>query len=308
MALFKKKENTEEVADDLTVDIPAQPRTWEFNTKIELKDVSFGYTADKLVLRDVNLTIDKPGFYCIVGPNGVGKSTIVKCLNKINIPQKGEIFVDGVNIKDLHYKDLAQKIGYVPVFSNDTFAMSVVDTILVGRFNHTKECSREENLKKVYEAMRLLHVEGLAYKKFNEISAGQHQKVAIARGIVQETPVLILDEPTANLDVKYQVYVMEILRAIAEKRNMIVLTISHDLNITAKYAHQVIMLSKPGVIHAVGTPQEVLTKENITHVYGVNCRIIEDDQCVSNPNVDSETKVSVPHIILGEALVIDDDQ
>ncbi len=276
-------------------------------TKIELKDVSFGYSHDKIVLRDVNLLIEEPGLYCIVGPNGVGKSTIVKCLNKINIPQKGKIFVDDVDIHTMHYKELAKKIGYVPVFSQDAFSMSVVDTIMVGRYNHSKDCNKEENLKKVFEAMKLLHVDGLAYKKFNQISAGQHQKVAIARGIVQETPVLILDEPTANLDVKYQVYVMEMLRAIAEKRNMIVLTISHDLNITAKYAHKVIMLAKPGVIHAVGSPQEVLTAENITKVYGVNCRIIEDDSDSPNANI-PDSKIRVPHIILGEALIIDGEE
>ncbi len=277
-------------------------------TSIELKNVSFGYTEDKIVLNDVSLVIDRPGFYCIIGPNGVGKSTIVKCLNKIIEPQKGTILVDGEDIKNLKYKDLAVKIGYVPVFSNDAFSMSVVDTIMVGRFNHTKTCSRSENLRKVYETMRLLHIEGLAYKKFNAISAGQHQKVAIARGLVQETPVLILDEPTANLDVKYQVYVMEMLRAISEKKGMIVLTISHDLNITAKYAHQVIMLAKPGVVHAVGTPEEVLTQENITHVYGVNCRVVEDDQCISNPKIDRSSSMSVPHIILGEALDIDEGE
>ncbi|MBR4504520.1 MAG: ABC transporter ATP-binding protein [Candidatus Methanomethylophilaceae archaeon] len=276
-------------------------------TKIELKDVSFGYSNDKIVLRDVNLLLEEPGLYCIVGPNGVGKSTIVKCLNKINIPQKGKIFVDDVDISTMHFKELAKKIGYVPVFSQDAFSMSVVDTIMVGRYNHNKDCTREENLKKVYEAMKLLHVEGLAYKKFNQISAGQHQKVAIARGIVQETPVLILDEPTANLDVKYQVYVMEMLRAIAEKRDMIVLTISHDLNITAKYAHKVIMLARPGVIHAVGSPEEVLTAENITEVYGVNCRVIEDDTDTPNDNIPT-SKIKVPHIILGEALIVDGEE
>jgi iron complex transport system ATP-binding protein len=153
-------------------------------TKIELNDVSFGYSHDKIVLRDVNLLIEEPGLYCIVGPNGVGKSTIVKCLNKINIPQKGKIFVDDVDIHTMHYKELAKKIGYVPVFSQDAFSMSVVDTIMVGRYNHSKDCNKEENLKKVFEAMKLLHVDGLAYKKFNQISAGPHQKVAIARGIV----------------------------------------------------------------------------------------------------------------------------
>jgi iron complex transport system ATP-binding protein len=277
-------------------------------TVIELKDVTFGYSEKRPVLRDINLRIDEPGFYCIVGPNGVGKSTIVKCLNKILLPQKGTISIDGEDISGMDYQSLAKKIGYVPVFSQDAFSMNVVDTIMVGRFNHTKTHSLEENLMKVYDAMKLLHIEGLAYKKFNELSAGQHQKVAIARGLVQETPVLILDEPTANLDVKYQVYVMEMLRAISEECGTIVLTISHDLNITAKYAHQVIMLAKPGVVHAVGTPDEVLTQENITHVYGVNCRVVSDDQCISNPKIDKSSNMSVPHIILGEALEIDEGE
>ena len=275
-------------------------------TSLELIDVTFGYDENRPVLRNVNLTIDEPGFYCIIGPNGVGKSTIVKCLNKINVPQKGEIKVDGVNVNDMSYKELSHKIGYVPVFSNDAFSMSVLDTIMVGRFNHAKTCSNEENMKKVYEAMKLMHIEALGYKKFNELSAGQHQKVAIARGLVQETPVLILDEPTANLDVKYQVYVMEMLRAISETRNMIVLTISHDLNITAKYAHKVIMLAKPGIVYAIGTPQEIFTRQNIIDVYGVNCRIIDDDDCCANPDI-SDCNLKIPHIILGDALEVNED-
>ena len=271
-------------------------------TRIELDKVSFGYSTEKPVLRDISLTIEEPGLYCIIGPNGVGKSTIVKCLNKIISPQSGTIKVNGMDVQGMKYKELAKIIGFVPVFSNDVFSMNVVDTIMVGRFNHTRTSSKEENMMKVYEAMRLLQVEELAYQKFNEISAGQHQKVAIARGLVQETPVLILDEPTANLDVKYQVYVMEMLRAIAEKRKLIILTISHDLNITAKYAHTVIMMAEPGVIRDVGTPQKVLTEKNITEVYGVRCRVIMDDQCSSNTGSSEYNKVSVPHIILGEAL------
>ena len=275
-------------------------------TVIELKNVTFGYSDRRPVLRDINLRIDEPGFYCIVGPNGVGKSTIVKCLNKILLPQKGTISIDGEDISGMDYRSLAKKIGYVPVFSQDAFSMSVVDTIMVGRFNHTKTHSLEENLMKVYDAMKLLHIEGLAYKKFNELSAGQHQKVAIARGLVQETPVLILDEPTANLDVKYQVYVMEMLRAISEECGTIVLTISHDLNITAKYAHKVIMLSKPGIIRAVGTPEEIFTDENIKAVYGVDCWVEKSAKGVSDEG--QNDGISIPHITLGEALSVDEDE
>ncbi len=274
---------------------------------IEFRNVCFGYD-ERLVLKNLNLKIDKPGLYSIVGPNGVGKSTVIKCLNKIVEPQEGSILINGTDIEGLRYKDISPVVGYVPVFSNDVFSMNVVDTILVGRFNFTRTCSREQNLKKVYEAMELLKIDKLAYRKFNQISAGQHQKVAIARGLVQETPILLLDEPTANLDVKYQVYVMELLRAIAEECQKIIITISHDLNITAKYSHQVIMMSRPGTVYAVGSPDEVLTEENIEKVYNVKCRVIVDNKCVTNPNVKEDSTVSVPHIILGEAYMDEDDE
>lgn len=268
-------------------------------TVIEFKGVNFGYTEENIVLHDVNLTLDKPGLYCIIGPNGVGKSTIVKCINKINEPLSGDVLLDGENLKNMHLRDIAQKVTFVPAFQTDAFSMSVLDTIMVGRYKKSKWGSKSEDVKKVVEAMQLLHIEDLAYRKYNELSAGQHQKVTIARGLVQETPVLILDEPTANLDVQFQVYVTEMLRAIAEQRQMIVLMISHDLNITAKYAHKVIMLARPGIIYAVGEPEEVMTKENLEKVYNIKTEIIVDEVKSSR----TDTVLPVPHIIVGEALM-----
>ncbi len=268
-------------------------------TVIEFKGVNFGYTPDRIVLNDVNLTLDKPGLYCIIGPNGVGKSTIVKCINKINEPLSGDVYLDGKNLKDMHLKDISQLVTFVPAFQTDAFSMSVLDTIMVGRYNKSKWGSKAKDIKKVVEAMQLMHIEDLAYRKYNELSAGQHQKVTIARGLVQETPVLILDEPTANLDVQFQVYVTEMLRAIAEQKQMIILMISHDLNITAKYAHKVIMLARPGIIYAVGEPEEVMTVENLEKVYNIKSRIIPDE--VSSKK--TSTTVTVPHIIVGEAVM-----
>ncbi|MCQ2079969.1 MAG: ABC transporter ATP-binding protein, partial [archaeon] len=152
------------------------------------------------------------------------------------------------------------------------------------------------------EVRKLLHIEDLAYRKYNELSAGLHQKVTIARGLVQETPVVILDEPTANLDVQYQVYVTEMLRAIAESKGLIVLMICHDLNIAAKYSHRIIMLARPGVVHAVGTPEEVITEENLEAVYHIRNRIISDDKSSAKEGME----VTVPHVILGEAIIEDD--
>jgi len=268
-------------------------------TTIEFKNVNFGYSEGHIVLHDVNLVMDKPGLYCILGPNGVGKSTIVKCINKINEPLSGDVYLDGENLKDMELKDISKKVTFVPAHQTDAFSMSVLDTILIGRYNKSKWGSQRQDLKRVYETMKLLHIEDLAYRKYNELSAGQHQKVTIARGLVQDTPVLILDEPTANLDVQYQVYITEMLRAIAEKRNMIILMISHDLNITAKYAHYVIMLARPGIIYATGTPEDIMDTETIEKVYSIKSRIIKDKVCSEKTG----TCLEVSHVILDEAIM-----
>jgi iron complex transport system ATP-binding protein len=211
---------------------------------------------------------------------------------KIQELTSGDVMINGHSVREMRHKDIARYIGYVPVSTGDVFSMSVLETILVGCQNKTD--SIESRMMAVYNSMNLLNINDLAGKNFGELSAGQHQKVAIARGIVQKPKILILDEPTANLDVKYQVYVTELLRALAEHEKMMVLMISHDLNMSAKYAHKVIMMAKPGVIYKVGDPEDVITKENIEAVYGVHCKIIRDDD------------YDVPIVVLGQSMMDDD--
>ena len=260
--------------------------------KVEVKDLDFTFGKGRNVLNGISLMIDKPGLYCIIGPNGVGKSTFVRCLNKIyNVP-RNKVFIDGTDINDLSIKDNAKNMSYVPVGGDDTFALSVVDTILVGRHTQQKWRTSEEDMEITYKAMKLMGIEDLAMKRYNELSAGQHQKVAIARGLVQETKFIILDEPTANLDVRYQVYVTELLKELAVKTGMTVLMISHDLNITSRYADEVIVMAHPGVIHSMGKSEDVITESMIKEVYGVDCEVIHD-------------RYGKPHVILGSALRID---
>lgn len=261
---------------------------------LEIKGVDFGYDEEHIVLHDINLDIRDPGLYCIIGPNGVGKSTLAKCVSKIVNPLSGEVLINGRNITEMSHREVSEVVGYVPAFSQDVFSLSVVDTIMIGRHNHRHWGSRKKDLEMVYKAMKIMRIRDLADRKFNELSAGQHQKVAIARGLVQETQVLILDEPTANLDVKFQVYVMELLRGIAEKLGIIILTICHDLNVTAKYSHKVIMLERPGKIYAYGSPEEVITAENIEKVYGIKSRVV------------NEGEFGVPLVILGSPIMDDD--
>jgi iron complex transport system ATP-binding protein len=185
-------------------------------------------------------------------------------------------------------KEISKFVGYVPVSSDDCFSMPVVDSILVGMSNKQKWRTTDKDLKAVYRVMKLLKIEDLAMRGFNELSAGQHQKVSIARGLVQEPEILILDEPTSNLDIKHQVYVTELLRTIAIKQNIMILMISHDINISAKNAHKIIVMSEPGIISMTGSPNEVIAADMIRDVYGVDCTIVMDG--------------SRPHIMLGSTL------
>lgn len=182
---------------------------------------------------------------------------------------------------------MARFIGYVPVTTYDVFSMPVIDAILLGAKSSSKWKTTDGDLEKAMRVMRMLGIEDLAMRGFNQLSAGQHQKVAICRGLIQEPKMLILDEPTANLDVKHQVYVTELLRGLAEQSGMIVLMISHDLNVAAKYAHQVVVMSPPGIITKVGPPNEVITEELVSDLYDIECKVAIDD--------------GRPHVILGSA-------
>ena len=259
--------------------------------ELVVKDLDFGFGDGRNVLQSISRSINKPGLYCIIGPNGVGKSTLVRCINKIYKVPDGKVFMNGKDINEISIKENAGNMAYVPVGGDDLFALTVVDTILIGRHNQSGWKTSEEDLETVYKSMKLMGIEELGMKHYNELSAGQHQKVAIARGLVQGTDFIILDEPTANLDVRYQIYVTELLKELAVRSGMTVLMISHDLNITARYADEVIVMARPGVIHSMGKPEDVITEDMIREVYGVDCDVI-----------DAKGK---PHIILGPALRID---
>lgn len=256
--------------------------------EIRVEDMDFGY-GDLPVLHGINLVLDEPGLVCIIGPNGVGKSTLVKCINRIHRPTSGRVEIDGVDIARLSMKDLAKVMGFVPVTSSDSFSMTVLDTVLMGRHPHQRMGTTSDlDMKVARRALNMMGIKHLALRNFDELSAGQHQKVAIARGLAQTPRVLILDEPTSNLDVRHQIQVTELLRDLAKENGMTVIMISHDLNISAKYADRIVMMALPGIIYKVGTPGEVITEESIRYVYGVECRIVDDG--------------GRPHVILGSAI------
>ena len=238
---------------------------------IDIENLVFGYN-EKIILNDISLQIQDCKLTCVLGPNGVGKSTLMYCINKLQKLNSGRILFDGTDLAEVKMKDMAKLFSFVPHSEDDVFSMSVFDTVLMGRHPHSGFSMTQKDLDIASENIRLLGVEELAMRSFDELSAGQHQRVMIARGLTQEPKVLMLDEPTANLDVKYQMLVMKMLRDITRLKNITVLVICHDLNVTSMFADDIILLSG-GKVYAQGTSEEVLTAENVEHVYGVKCEV-----------------------------------
>ncbi len=242
--------------------------------RIDLNGLEYGYDPKDPVLKGIDISFDKPEFVCIMGPNGVGKSTLIHCINKILKPTGGTVLLNERDVSDMKLKEVAEHLGYVPATSEDSFPLTVVDTVMVGLQNDFKFGTTKDDLAKVYDALRMMKIEHLAMRNFNELSAGQHQKVVLARGLVRTPPAVLLDEPTSNLDIKHQIEVTKVLSRLPREKGMIVVMISHDINITAKYADRIIMIHD-GKVFADGAPSDVLTKESIRTVYGVDADIID---------------------------------
>ena len=239
--------------------------------RIDIEDLGVSY-GDTCIWKNINLTLSEPGLVSILGPNGVGKSTLMYTINKILEPTEGRVLIDGEDVEEMPFKDIAKKVAYVPQSSGETFAMTVMDTVLMGRYPHSGYTVTKEDLEIAADCLMKVHMGDYAMSMFNELSAGQHQRVMVARGLAQEPELLMLDEPTSNLDIYHQISTMRLLRDIAHRRGIIVLVICHDLNVASRFSDRMIMFSQ-GRIYADGTPEEVITPETIQNVYRVNADV-----------------------------------
>ncbi len=242
---------------------------------IEIENLGVSY-GDVCVWKNIDLRMNEPGLISILGPNGVGKSTLMYTINKILEPTEGRVVIDGRDVEEMTFKDVAKKIAYVPQTSGETFAMTVMDTVLMGRYPHSGYTVTKEDMEIAADCITKMHMTEYAMRFFNELSAGQHQRVMIARGLAQEPELLMLDEPTSNLDIYHQIYTMRLLRDIAHERGIIVLVICHDLNIASRFSDRVILFSN-GCVYADGSAPEVITEDTIYRVYNVKADVQDVD-------------------------------
>ena len=240
--------------------------------KLKIENIEFAYNG-KNVLNKISTVIEEGDFIALVGPNGSGKSTFIKCLNRILTPQKGSIYLDGRDVNDISFRDLAKELAYVPQNEQKTMGLTVFDYILTGRKPYIHWKPSEKDIQQAAEVIKTLHLEDIAMKDINKLSGGQKQMICIARAITQEPRVLLLDEPTSNLDIRHQMEIMDILKKFSEKGISIIIAI-HDINIALRYANKFIML-KNNLIFREGN-KDIINKENIEELYHVKVNLFQD--------------------------------
>ncbi|MCW3998669.1 MAG: ABC transporter ATP-binding protein [Candidatus Bathyarchaeota archaeon] len=244
---------------------------------ITVQDLTFKYRSTP-TLTEVSLKLKETEVLGMVGPNGSGKTTLLKCLNKILEPQQGTILLDEQTIKKLNRLEVAKHVGYVPQSSaGDQESLLVFDMVLMGRRPHIAWQSSERDNEKTWEALKMLGIEQLAMRNFYELSGGEQQRVLIARSLAQEAKIILLDEPTSNLDIRHQLEVMELTRKLVAEQHLAAAIAIHDLNLAARFCDKIVML-KAGVIFAAGEAEEVLTAQNIRSVYDVEVAVNRFDR------------------------------
>jgi iron complex transport system ATP-binding protein len=253
------------------------------NVAYSLKDVAFSYSKGKraeseAVLKELSCLILSGRVLGILGPNGSGKSTLLKLLARVLQPQKGTIEILGQSLAGLSQLDVAKRVALVPQETLQVFPFTIAEMVLMGRSPHHQgwggwhwEDSRDWAVTQ--NAMEELDVAHLGNRLVTEVSGGERQRAVIARALVQEPQILLLDEPTAFLDLHHQLDIARIIKRLNRERGLTVILVSHDLNLASQYCDQVLMLNH-GRLAAMGSPQTVITPEVIEAVYG--CSVLVD--------------------------------
>lgn len=239
-------------------------------SKLEARNVDFEYNEGPLVLDDVDIELNESEILALVGPNGSGKSTLLKCLADFHRPKKGVVKVDGKDITDYTLNEKARKIGYVPQIENISFPSTVFDTILMGRKPYISWKPTRKDKEMVSDLIEKMELSDFAMRDINELSGGQRQKVFVARALAQNPEIMLLDEPTSNLDLKHQLEVLNIIKE-QTKRGISSIIASHDLNMAIRYSDRIVIL-KEGKVFASGG-MEVVNQNNIRDVYEVNVHV-----------------------------------
>jgi iron complex transport system ATP-binding protein len=238
---------------------------------IELRGLSVDI-AGRRIVSDVDVVVPDGRFVGLLGPNGSGKSTVLKTIYRVHRPAAGQVLLDGADLLSMPPKDAARKIAVVAQETTAEFDFTVFEMVMIGRTPHKRAFERDGDSDRtaVEQAIERVGCGHLTYRSFNTLSGGEKQRVLIARALAQGAQHLILDEPTNQLDIRYQVEVMELVAGLG----FTVLAALHDLSLTALFCDSVYLLAD-GRIVTGGSPESVITSEMVRHAYGADVLIIE---------------------------------
>lgn len=253
---------------------------------IQLEHVSFSY-ADRLVIKDVELSVKKSELVGLIGPNGSGKTTLIKLINGVLHPSEGEIRLDGLKLRQLKRRTIAQRVAVVPQQFNIPFAFKVCEIVMLGRtpFLNILSNGSKREYSIVNQALEAVDIKPLERRFFNELSGGERQKVLLAMALAQQPELLLLDEPTAHLDISHQVEILQLVSRLNKDQGTTVIAAVHELNLASFYFQRLILL-REGRIFADGSPREVLTPQIIEEVFSARVQ------------VEPHPLADVPHIIV----------
>lgn len=245
---------------------------------LEVRNLQKYYDDGYHAVRGVSFSIPSGMLVGLIGPNGCGKSTMMKCINRMHDPSSGDILIDRESVLNKTPADIAKIVSTVPAELRNSFGLTVYETVMLGRYPYLKNVWWEtENDESVVEdALRKFGVLHLQDRQLNMLSSGEMQRVLIAKAYVQEPRLMLVDEPTSHLDMKYKLDVMEYLNAMV-KKDMTVLVAEHDISLMARYCDLCIIMKK-GEIVAIGKPKEIINPDLIREVYDVDASVGFDDE------------------------------
>ncbi|NOG96402.1 MAG: ABC transporter ATP-binding protein [Ignavibacteriae bacterium] len=244
----------------------------------ELKNINFKYSlstnGNEFSLSNVDLSIAKGEFISIIGPNGSGKSTLLKIIAGLLKPVSGDINFNNKPLSSYKPKQLAKIIGYVPQNTSSVYPFSVYEIVMMGRTPHLNFSGYEKETDReiVNEALEYVGIYNLRSKGINEVSGGEAQRAFIARAFVQQPEIILLDEPNAHLDIKHQISIFDLLKSFNNDKELTIIAVSHDLNLTGHYGRRGLLLDN-GSIVMDDTISNILSEKNIYENFGVNSKV-----------------------------------